>query len=103
MNTIAERIYDFLKAFPPFNMLLPESLLSICKSIEVHYVEKDNFIFKTNEPVKDKFYVVKDGDIDPLETNEWLESLLAVIEKDGNQRAHYLIKELKVNISPNKL
>jgi len=63
MNTIAERIYDFLKAFPPFNMLLPESLLSICKSIEVHYVEKDNFIFKTNEPVKDKFYVVKDGDI----------------------------------------
>ena len=25
---------------------------------------------------------------------EWLESLSAVIEKDGNQRAHYLIKEL---------
>ena len=36
----------------------------------------------------------KDGDLDPLETNEWLESLSAVIEKDGNQRAHYLIKEL---------
>ena len=38
--------------------------------------------------------VVKEGDLDPLETNEWLESLSAVIEKDGNQRAHYLIKEL---------
>ena len=38
--------------------------------------------------------VIKDGDVDPLETNEWLESLSAVIEKDGNQRAHYLIKEL---------
>ena len=38
--------------------------------------------------------VVKEGDIDPLETSEWLESLSAVIEKDGNQRAHYLIKEL---------
>ena len=37
---------------------------------------------------------VKEGDIDPLETSEWLESLSAVIEKDGNQRAHYLIKEL---------
>ena len=37
---------------------------------------------------------VKDGDLDPQETNEWLESLTAVIEKDGNQRAHYLIKEL---------
>ena len=38
--------------------------------------------------------VVQNGDLDPLETNEWLESLSAVIEKDGNQRAHYLIKEL---------
>ncbi len=38
--------------------------------------------------------VIKDGDVDPLETNEWLDSLSAVIEKDGNQRAHYLIKEL---------
>jgi CBS domain-containing protein len=63
MNTIAERINDFLKGFPPFSMLFPEHLLAICKSIEVHYVEKDSFIFKTNEPVKDIFYVVKDGDI----------------------------------------
>ncbi len=38
--------------------------------------------------------VIKDGDLDPLETNEWLESLSAVIEKDGDKRAHYLIKEL---------
>lgn len=62
-NTIAERIYDFLKEFPPFSMLLPEQLLSICKSVDVHYIEKDNFRFKTNEPVKDQFYVVKDGAI----------------------------------------
>ena len=33
--------------------------------------------------------VVKDGDLDPVETTEWLESLSAVIKKDGNQRAHY--------------
>ncbi len=38
--------------------------------------------------------VVKDGDLDSLETNEWLDSLSEVIEKDGNQRAHYLIKQL---------
>ena len=38
--------------------------------------------------------MINEGDIDPLETNEWLESLSAVIEKDGNHRAHYLIKEL---------
>ena len=37
---------------------------------------------------------VNEGDIDPLETSEWLESLSDVIKKDGNHRAHYLIKEL---------
>ena len=41
-----------------------------------------------------KIEVINEGDIDPLETSEWLESLSAVIEKDGNHRAHYLIKEL---------
>ena len=42
----------------------------------------------------ERIKIVKEGDIDQLETNEWLESLSAVIEKDGNERAHYLIKEL---------
>jgi len=53
---------------------------------------------KSSETLKkekfDIIQVVNEGDIDPLETVEWLESLSAVIEKDGNQRAHYLIKEL---------
>ena len=38
--------------------------------------------------------VVNGNDIDPLETHDWLESLSAVISKDGNHRAHFLIKEL---------
>ena len=45
-----------------------------------------------------KIEVINKGDIDPLETSEWLESLSAVIEKDGNHRAHYLIKELRITI-----
>src|SRR6056300_488402 len=38
--------------------------------------------------------VINQNDIDPVETQEWLESLSAVINRDGNERAHYLIKEL---------
>ena len=59
--------------------------------------KKQEQIVHTNNIERKKpeiIQVVNDGDIDPLETNEWLESLTAVIEKDGNQRAHYLIKEL---------
>ena len=34
------------------------------------------------------------GDIDPLETNEWIESLSSVLENDGKERAQFLIKQL---------
>ena len=41
-----------------------------------------------------KIEIVKNGDIDPIETKEWLESLSAVLEKDGKHRAQFLIKQL---------
>ena len=56
--------------------------------------EQKIFEQKTNRQKSEIIQVISEGDVDPLETNEWLESLSAVIEKDGNQRAHYLIKEL---------
>jgi len=34
------------------------------------------------------------SDIDPIETKEWLDSLDAVIAKDGSDRAYYLLKKL---------
>ncbi len=47
-----------------------------------------------NEKVN-KVYARKNGaDIDPIETQEWLDSLSAVINKDGSDRARYLLKKL---------
>ena len=46
------------------------------------------------EKTQEIIQVINENDIDPIETNEWLDSLSAVIENDGNHRAHYLIKEL---------
>ena len=50
------------------------------------------------EPAKEKkqsiIQVTNGLDTDTLETQDWLESISAVISKDGNQRAHFLIKEL---------
>ena len=54
-----------------------------------------------NEKVEDKqkkniekIEIVKNGDIDPTETKEWMESLSAVLQKDGKNRAQFLIKKL---------
>ncbi len=63
MNTIAERIYDFLKAFPPFSMLTRNQLLAICKAVDIQYLEKDTDLFIAGKPIQNQFYVVKDGAI----------------------------------------
>ena len=69
----------------------------IPKDTENLIQEAENSLKKTQEQKpqiekKEKseiIQVIKDGDLDSLETKEWLESLSAVIDKDGNQRAHY--------------
>lgn len=34
------------------------------------------------------------NDVDPSETKEWIDALLAVIEQDGSERAHFLLEKL---------
>lgn len=63
MNTIAERIYDFLKNFPPFSLLSREELFTISKHVKVIYLENDSHVFKTNDSLQNHFYIVKDGAI----------------------------------------
>ena len=77
---------------------LPKDTESIIKQAEESIANKKDEEINTKEitPEKkqSKIEVINGEDIDPLETNDWLESLSAVISKDGNQRAHFLIKEL---------
>ncbi|MDY2586715.1 DUF294 nucleotidyltransferase-like domain-containing protein [Winogradskyella aquimaris] len=63
MNTIAERIYDYLKGFPPFNLLTRNQLFSISSSVDVMYLENNQFVFEIGQPVSNQFYVVRDGAI----------------------------------------
>ena len=60
-NTIAERILDFLKGFPPFNLLPKETLFEISTKIEIHYFEKDQIIFDQNDNPHEHFYMVYEG------------------------------------------
>ena len=60
-NTIAERIFDFLKDFPPFNFLDKDDLYSISANVQVIYLENNSYIFKQDDKVHNTFYIVKDG------------------------------------------
>ncbi|MDY0781568.1 DUF294 nucleotidyltransferase-like domain-containing protein [Tenacibaculum sp. IB213877] len=89
-NTIAERILDFLKGFPPFDALTYDQLFTISSQVKVLYFEKNDFVFKQSEEIHDFFYVVKDGAIgiyrDSLLVDQCDEGdifgLRAVIRKD---------------------
>lgn len=58
--------------------------------------EAESTILQTpKEKSPQKVYARTNGaDIDPTETQEWLDSLTAVVVKDGTDRAHYLLKKL---------
>ena len=62
-NTIAERILDFLKDFPPFKELDRETLFKISSEVIVKYVDKEKYVFKQDDPCHDAFYIVREGAI----------------------------------------
>ena len=62
-NTIAERVFDFLKDFPPFDCLESKDLEIISRNVTIRYIPKNENVFTTDEEVHDHFYIVKDGAI----------------------------------------
>ena len=61
MNTISERIYDFLKGFPPFDSIQPNELRELSKQVVVVYLDEGETLFKEKDEAHDFFYVVKEG------------------------------------------
>lgn len=60
-NSIAERVADFLKNFPPFKSLSYQDLLELSNQVQVVYLEKNDILFQVGDVAHPNFYVVKDG------------------------------------------
>ena len=60
-NTIASRIADFLKDYPPFKFLKKDQLLAISGQVKVLYLEKGKMFFSEGEKGHLHFYVVNKG------------------------------------------
>ncbi len=74
---------------------LPVDTENIIHEAEKTLERKEEITISKVEKNKDKIIQsLKGDDIDPTETKEWLESLSAVLEKDGKNRAQFLIKQL---------
>lgn len=68
-NSIAERINDFLKIYPPFNMLKADNLLEISKQVSIIYLEKGDVLFRKDDGFHEYFYVVRNGAITSFHTD----------------------------------
>lgn len=62
-NTISHRVADFLKSFPPFNMLGQKDIETLAEEITIVYKEKDSIVFSENDYPHPHFYVVNKGAI----------------------------------------
>ena len=60
-NSIAQRIADFLKDFPPFGGLTSNECYQLALQIEVNYLPKQKRLFDKNEATHEHFYVVHQG------------------------------------------
>lgn len=76
MNTIAARIADFLKEYPPFHHLSYSELIEIAMSIRVVNLEKNKTLFQIGDLLHDSFYVVASGIINLSVISDAEETLL---------------------------
>ena len=56
-------VFDFLKNYPPFNLIPNATLLEISQNVEIQYFEKDQIIFSQNDQPHEHFYIINQGSI----------------------------------------
>ena len=80
-NAIPNRIFDFLRHYPPFSLLKKEELLQLAQKVVVQYFQAEEVIFKQGEQPKDYIYVVKEGAIHLIRTEENQKTLFDVCDE----------------------
>jgi len=62
-NEIVHRVFDFLKEYPPFNLLPKEDILKISANVVVKFLPDKTILFKIGEMPPPMFYIVNEGAI----------------------------------------
>ena len=62
-NEIVYRVYDFLKDYPPFNLLPKETIMKIAARVMVRFLPEKTILFEIGEMPPAMFYIVNEGAI----------------------------------------
>uniref|UniRef100_UPI004049CD13 DUF294 nucleotidyltransferase-like domain-containing protein n=1 Tax=Flavobacterium sp. TaxID=239 RepID=UPI004049CD13 len=75
-TSLAVRLADFLKNYPPFEFIPTEKLQIIAHHAKVVYLKKNQTLFKLNDSLHPYFYIIKEGAVGLLITSDMDESLI---------------------------
>lgn len=62
-NTLAERLATFLAAYQPFSEIPFEELVPVAATLQIRTLEKNQILFKVDDPLHPFFYIVASGAI----------------------------------------
>lgn len=62
-HTLAERVADNLKRYPPFHLFIAADLIEVASHIDILYLEKGKVVFAEGDAPHQQFYVVHKGAI----------------------------------------
>jgi CBS domain-containing protein len=79
-NTISERVFDFLKNYPPFNLLTAKKIAEIASEVKIIYLEKGKILFNQNDTNHEHFYIVRNGGISMYKNSENDKSLIDICD-----------------------
>ncbi|MDX2302504.1 MAG: DUF294 nucleotidyltransferase-like domain-containing protein [Microscillaceae bacterium] len=69
-ETIVQDVYDFLKQYPPFNLIDKDTLFKLATGVTIQYYEEGQRIFRQGEKPFSYFFVVNKGSINVIEHQE---------------------------------
>ena len=62
-NAIPDRVYTFLKIYPPFSLLEKKDLEDLATKVIIQYLQPNEFVFKEGAMPKEHIYMVREGAI----------------------------------------
>ena len=62
-NAIPDRIYSFLKEYPPFSLLAKKDLEDLSTKVVIQFLQPEAFVFTEGTMPKDHIYMVREGAI----------------------------------------
>lgn len=60
-NPIANRIFEFLRKYPPYHQVKTSQLLEICRTSELVYYQPGDVVFQAGDAINNRVYVVYKG------------------------------------------